>query len=46
MSESPEEVTQWVFTVTADADVVHGDPDRCTDDCEQRCAAEREKRTS
>jgi len=41
-----KQTTQWLMTIEAEAEVIHGDPDRCTDECRQRCTTEREKRMS
>lgn len=43
MSEqSPGDVV-GELSIIAEAEVVHGDPERCDDECRERCAAEREK---
>lgn len=45
MAEQPPGDVVAVLTVLAEAEVVHGDPERCDDQCRERCAAEREKGT-
>ena len=47
MSEQPPpgDVVAEV-SIFAEAEVVHGDPDRCTDECRERCAAAREESES
>lgn len=44
MPEQPPGDVVAVLTVVAEAQVVHGDPERCDDDCRERCAAAREEK--